>query len=74
VEGTLSLLGEGLRGKGVEVRVTPADAAMQVKGYVDQLEQVLINLVVNARDALLSKQEKDPAFRPWIAVHCEHDS
>lgn len=74
VEGTLSLLGEGLRGKGVEVRVTPADAAVQVKGYVDQLEQVLINLVVNARDALLSRQEKDPAFRPWIAVHCEHDS
>ncbi|WP_339427222.1 MULTISPECIES: PAS domain-containing sensor histidine kinase [unclassified Pseudomonas] len=74
VEGTLSLLGEGLRGKGVEVRVTPADAAVQVKGYVDQLEQVLINLVVNARDALLSKQDKDPAFRPWIAVHCEHDS
>nr|WP_314568604.1 PAS domain-containing protein [uncultured Pseudomonas sp.] len=74
VEGTLSLLGEGLRGKGVEVRVTPSHAAVQVNGYVDQLEQVLINLMVNARDALLSKQDKDPAFRPWIAVHCEHDS
>ena len=74
VEGTLSLLGEGLRGKGVEVRVTPADFTVQVKGHVDQLEQVLINLMVNARDALLSQREKDPGFRPWIAVHCEHDS
>lgn len=74
VEGTLSLLGEGLRGKGVDVRVTPADFTVQVKGHVDQLEQVLINLMVNARDALLSKHEKDPAFRPWIALHCEHDS
>ncbi|WP_458376338.1 PAS domain-containing sensor histidine kinase [Pseudomonas pergaminensis] len=74
VEGTLSLLGEGLRGKGVEVRVTPADFTVQVKGHVDQLEQVLINLMVNARDALLSQREKDPGFRPWIAVQCEHDS
>nr|WP_315411833.1 PAS domain-containing protein [uncultured Pseudomonas sp.] len=74
VEGTLSLLGEGLRGKGVDLRVTPADFSVQVKGYADQLEQVLINLMVNARDALLGKREKDPQFRPWIAVHCEHDS
>nr|WP_314531802.1 ATP-binding protein [uncultured Pseudomonas sp.] len=74
VEGTLSLLGEGLRGKGVELRIVPADFTVQVKGHVDQLEQVLINLMVNARDALLSKREKDPGFRPWIALHCEHDS
>ncbi|MBN2990448.1 PAS domain-containing protein [Pseudomonas cedrina subsp. fulgida] len=74
VDGMLSLLGEGLRGKGVELRIAPADFTLQVKGYVDQLEQVLINLVVNARDALLSKRDSDPAFRPWIAMHCEHDS
>ncbi|WP_456026464.1 PAS domain-containing sensor histidine kinase [Pseudomonas capeferrum] len=74
VEGTLSLLSEGLRGKGVEVRLTQADVPVQVKGYVDQLEQVLINLMVNARDALLGQREKDPELRPWIAVHTEHDS
>lgn len=73
VEGTLSLLSEGLRGKGVDVRIAPTDFTVQVKGYVDQLEQVLINLMVNARDALLSRREKDPQLRPWIAVHCEHD-
>ena len=74
LEGTLSLLSEGLRGKGVDVRISPADFSVQVKGYVDQLEQVLINLMVNARDALLSQREKDPALRPWIALHSEHDS
>jgi PAS domain S-box-containing protein len=73
LEGTLALLSEGLRGKGVEVRITPADFAVQVKGYVDQLEQVLINLMVNARDALLSQREKNPALRPWIALYSEHD-
>ena len=70
----MSLLSEGLRGKGVEVRLTQADIPVQVKGYVDQLEQVLINLMVNARDALLSQREKNPELRPWIAVHTDHDS
>ncbi|WP_017478440.1 PAS domain-containing sensor histidine kinase [Pseudomonas sp. PAMC 26793] len=74
VEGTLSLLTEGLRGKGIELRVTQTDIAVQVKGYVDQLEQVLINLMVNARDALLSKREHDRDLRPWISVQIEHDS
>ncbi|OAE10821.1 PAS domain-containing sensor histidine kinase [Pseudomonas simiae] len=74
LEGTLSLLSEGLRGKGVDVRLTQADVPVRVKGYIDQLEQVLINLMVNARDALLSQREKNPELRPWIAVHTEHDS
>ncbi|WP_426134731.1 ATP-binding protein [Pseudomonas sp. PWP3-1b2] len=74
VEGTLSLLNEGLRGKGVDVRLTQVENAVQVKGYVDQLEQVLINLMVNARDALLSQREKNPGLRLWISVHTEHDS
>ncbi|UOB24693.1 PAS domain-containing protein [Pseudomonas orientalis] len=74
VEGTLSLLSEGLRGKGVEIKLTQADSAVQVTGYADQLEQVLINLMVNARDALLSRKEKQPDLRPWIALHTEHDS
>ncbi|MGZ0714499.1 ATP-binding protein [Pseudomonas palleroniana] len=74
VEGTLSLLSEGLRGKGVEVRVSQADIPVQVKGHIDQLEQVLINLMVNARDALLSQREKNPELRPWIALYTEHDS
>ncbi|AZE82062.1 Sensory box histidine kinase [Pseudomonas orientalis] len=74
VEGTLSLLSEGLRGKGVEIKLTQADSAVQVTGYADQLEQVLINLMVNARDALLGLKEKHPDLRPWIALHTEHDS
>lgn len=74
VEGTLSLLSEGLRGKGVELRVAQPDVTVQVKGYVDQLEQVLINLIVNARDALLSKREHNRDLQPWISVHIEHDS
>ncbi|MBD9566038.1 ATP-binding protein [Pseudomonas sp. PDM09] len=73
IEGTLSLLSEGMRGKGVELRVSQTGFEVQVRGYVDQLEQVLINLMVNARDALLSKREADREFKPWISVYAERD-
>lgn len=73
IEGTLSLLAEGMRGKGVDLRISETAFEVQVRGYVDQLEQVLINLMVNARDALLGKRESHPEFKPWIAVYAERD-
>ena len=73
IEGTLSLLAEGMRGKGVELRVSETGFEVQVRGYVDQLEQVLINLMVNARDALLSKRDAGREFKPWISVYAERD-
>ncbi|AXJ03073.1 PAS domain-containing sensor histidine kinase [Pseudomonas fluorescens] len=73
IEGTLSLLAEGMRGKGVDLRISETAFEVQVRGYVDQLEQVLINLMVNARDALLGKRESDSAFKPWISIYAERD-
>jgi len=73
VEGTVSMLAEGLKGKGVQLRVGERAEPVQVRGHVDQLEQVLINLLVNARDALLSRREKDRDFQPWISLEVERD-
>ena len=73
MEGSLALLGEGLRGKGVELRSEWQVCDVQVRGHIYQLEQVLINLMVNARDALMSKRETDSEFAPWIALSVEAD-
>ncbi|MDH0649093.1 PAS domain-containing protein [Pseudomonas sp. GD03858] len=64
VEGARALLEEGLRGKGVELCLERPEVQPQVLGHQDQVEQVLINLMVNARDALLEKGCK----QPWIRV------
>lgn len=68
IEGAMSLLRDGLLGKGVELEFEPLDLAVKVKGHGDQLEQVLINLMVNARDALLSRGEGETEFTPRIAL------
>jgi signal transduction histidine kinase len=73
IEGTLELLAECMRGKGVELRISESSFDVQVRGYVDQLEQVLINVMVNARDALLSKRESDREFEPWISLYADRD-
>ena len=73
VQGTLGMLAESMKGKGVEIRSGEMDIAVSVLGHVDQLEQVLINLMVNARDALLSRREKEPDFEPWISLAVERD-
>ncbi|MGE8410757.1 MAG: PAS domain-containing sensor histidine kinase [Pseudomonas sp.] len=73
IEGTLSLLAEGMRGKGLDLRISELGFEVQVVGFVDQLEQVLINLLVNARDALLARREAQADFKPWIRVHGQRD-
>lgn len=68
VEGALSLLADGMAAKGIDIRLGDPLGGV-VYGHQDQLEQVLINLMVNARDVLL---EKKPA-QQWISLSGERD-
>ena len=63
VLGAQWLLAEGLRGKGVALYIEEPELCPEVRGHQDQLEQVLINLMVNARDALLERRVANPQIR-----------
>nr|WP_314615651.1 ATP-binding protein [uncultured Pseudomonas sp.] len=69
VNGAVALLAEGLRGKGVALQLEQPQLCPQVLGHQDQLEQVLINLMVNARDALLERQAASPKIS--LSQHIE---
>lgn len=61
VERTLRLIGENFRRHGIELVVTvPADLP-PVRSRSQQLQQVLLNLLINAKDALLHGGRRDDA-------------
>ncbi len=74
VEETLAFSAMGLRKAGIGVEVRIADDAPTFRGHFQQLQQVLLNLLSNARDALNQKYEgPHPDKRLWIAVDRRHD-
>ncbi|GAA3540672.1 PAS domain-containing sensor histidine kinase [Zobellella aerophila] len=73
IEGALSLTRDTLEQSGIEltIKVVPLP---QVCGHLDQLEQVLINLLVNARDALLQYKSQQPTLNPQVIISANcHD-
>jgi C4-dicarboxylate-specific signal transduction histidine kinase len=58
LERSLSLMNEQLRVREINVDVEPAADELVVLGNAIQLEQVVINLLTNARDALVDAPEK----------------
>lgn len=64
LDGALAVLGGTLRDAGVTLRVEIGDPVPAVLGQLVPLEQVLVNLIGNARDALASR----PAGSPRLAT------
>lgn len=74
VEETLAFSAMGLRKAGIKVEVRIADDAPAFRGHFQQLQQVLLNLLSNARDALNQKYEgAHPDKRLWIEVGRRQD-
>jgi signal transduction histidine kinase len=53
VDGAMAILGDGCRRSGIEVRREVEDELPEVPLVQGELDQVLLNIVVNARDAML---------------------
>lgn len=58
VQRTLRLVGENLKRHGVGLVVTVPDDLVQVLARPQQIQQVLLNLVINAKDALIHFQRE----------------
>jgi PAS domain S-box-containing protein len=52
IKNVLKLVGEQLRVHGIEVRIDVPDGLPECNGWLHQIEQVLVNLISNARDAM----------------------
>jgi two-component system NtrC family sensor kinase len=52
IERILLLLGKRVRDQGVQVALALKASEAPIRGYVDELMQVLLNLIVNALDAM----------------------
>jgi C4-dicarboxylate-specific signal transduction histidine kinase len=60
-----------LQDAGISLTISAAQAAPLVNGHASLLEQVVLNLLLNARDAILSRREVEPALQGRIAVTLE---
>jgi histidine kinase len=68
IQGVLGLLGQQLRVHNIEVE-TSLDANLPpILGDANRLEQVLINLIMNARDAIEERRRELPELKGRIAI------
>ena len=56
VANALDLMGEQLRLAGIEVVIEPSEKCHSILGHTIQLEQVILNLFTNARDAMAARK------------------
>ncbi|MFP2769680.1 PAS domain-containing sensor histidine kinase [Oceanisphaera sp. KMM 10153] len=67
IDGALSLTRDTLINNCIDIHISSKPSPM-IMGHHDQLEQVLINLLVNAKDAIVQRQEKEPGFQGQIDI------
>jgi len=67
IEKTMSLLEAGLKASGIRIEIEVTDD-ISINAYPNEFAQVLLNIVNNARDALLERNADKPAItiRSWI--------
>lgn len=72
VEGVFSMIGRQLEAHGIKVQKLLQDALPTVKGRLSRLEQVVMNMIVNARQALdeCGKEERELWVQTYQSDGC----
>lgn len=65
----ISLTHESMEQKGVTLEFDLLTVS-EVYGHHDRLEQVLINLLLNAQYATNQRATQEPDYKPWVKVSC----
>ena len=64
IEGVSKLLGTQLRARSIDVEIAVGDDLLPCQGRANQVEQVLLNLVANARDAIVTRATRQQVGAP----------
>jgi C4-dicarboxylate-specific signal transduction histidine kinase len=74
IDGVLGVLGADIESRDIAV-ISKASCCpdAEIPCPQEQMEQVLMNLILNARDAILDKREKMGAFEGRIEIGCDVD-
>jgi len=68
IDSALTLLGEQFRLHGIEVELVYNPEVPKIAGEPFQMEQVWINLLSNARDAMDEKGQKEPGYKKKLRI------
>lgn len=74
VDGALSLVGEQIRLAGINIVHLAPDTVRLVRGDTFQLEQVVVNLLTNARDAIIQHDDVNGKQPGHIRIEIEDNS
>lgn len=69
IENAVSMIMEQFKHLGIDLRMNLSDEIPEVTGNTYQFEQVIINLLTNAKDAVIERKKlEDESFIPQISV------
>jgi signal transduction histidine kinase len=63
IENVMNIIEQTLKNNNIELKLD-IDEGARLKGYLNEYNQVILNLVSNAKDAILNKNVKNP----WIKI------
>ena len=73
IKSIMSLLTPALKKSNIEVvyNMSPAMENVRVFGFVNDLKQVIMNIIVNGKEAILTRKENEPDIKGQIVINIE---